>query len=139
MISARCALQDVRHGNCIRRPIESCDRDVDPECQSYRNRSVIAGVEPSQYRNASDMLSTERRALESQKAAGWRARWKATRLRSRAGRAEAQAAARLYDASVSFGKALEAVLHAAVAREKADEAGFQSVPHSFSPTLRSGR
>ena len=107
--------------------------------QSYRNRSVIAGVEPSQSRNASDMLSTERRALESQKAAGWWARWKATRLRSRASRAEARAAAALYDASVSFGEALEAVLHAAVARVKADEAGFQSVPHSFSPGLRTGR
>ena len=107
--------------------------------QTYRNRSVIAGVEPSQYRNASDMLSTERRALESQKAAGWWARWKATRLRSRASRAEARAAAALYDASVSFGEALEAVLHAAVARVKADEAGFQSVPHSFSPVLRTGR
>jgi hypothetical protein len=107
--------------------------------QTYRNRSAIAGVQPSQSRNASDMLSTERRALERQKAAGWWARWKATRLRARASRAEARAAAALYDASVSFGEALEAVLHAAVARVKADEAGFQSVPHSFSPALRSGR
>jgi hypothetical protein len=107
--------------------------------QSYRNRSVIAGVEPSQFRNGSDMLSAERRAFEHQKAAGWWARWKATRLRARASRAEARAAAALYDASVSFGEALEAVLQAAVARVKADEVGFQSVPHSFSPVLRTGR
>ena len=99
--------------------------------QTYRNRSLIVGAGPTQYQNASDPLCTERRALESPRAIGWWARWKLARLRSRARRAEARAAAALYRASVSFGGALEAVLQAAVARVKADEAGFQSLPISF--------
>jgi hypothetical protein len=53
---------------------------------------------------------------------GWRARWKCARLRSRANRAERRAAVAIRDASASFGAALEAVLHAAVARAKADQA-----------------
>jgi hypothetical protein len=104
--------------------------------QTYRNRSIIAGAGATRYQNASDPLCTERRALESHKATGWWARWKLARLSSRARRAEARAAAALYDASVSFGEALEAVLAAAVAHVKADEAGFQSLPLSFSAEIR---
>jgi hypothetical protein len=104
--------------------------------QTYRNRSVIAGAFPTQSRNTADPLPTEGRAIPSHRATGWWARWKVARLRSRASRAEARAAAALYDASVSFGLALEAVLQAAVARVKADEAGFQSAPLSFSAETR---
>ena len=100
--------------------------------QTYRSRSVIKDAGAAQHRNTSDTLCTERRAFESHKAADWWARWKVARLRSRARRADARATAALYDASVSFGEALEAVLQAAVARVKADEAGFQSLPPSFS-------
>jgi hypothetical protein len=52
----------------------------------------------------------------------WWAERKRARLRSRADRAERRAAAAIQEASVSFGQALEAVLQAAVARVKADEA-----------------
>ena len=104
--------------------------------QTYRNRSIFAGTGPNPYRNASDTLSTEQRALESQRPAGWWARWKLARLKARARRAEARAASALYDASVSFGEALEAILQAAVARVKADEAAVQSLPLSFSAEIR---
>jgi hypothetical protein len=104
--------------------------------QTYRNRSKIAGAGPTQDQNVSDTLCTERQALESQKVVGWWVRWKLARLRARARRAEARAAAALYDASVSFGEALEAVMHAAAARVKADEAGFQSLPLSFRAEVR---
>jgi hypothetical protein len=53
---------------------------------------------------------------------GWWARWRLAWLRSRADRAERSAAVAIHDASASFGAALEAVLHAAVARVKADGA-----------------
>ena len=98
--------------------------------QTYRQRSAIAvGDESDQRRKNSDTILDEAAALERhQAAAGWWARWKLARLRTRALRAEARAAAALHDASVSFGAALEAVLQAAVARVKADEAGFQSLP-----------
>ncbi len=98
--------------------------------QTYRQRSAIAGSDESaQRRNSSDKFCTEPQALRADKAAaGWWARWKLAKLRSRARRAEARAAAALYDASVSFGEALEAVMHAAVARVKADEAGCHALP-----------
>jgi hypothetical protein len=99
--------------------------------QTYRNRSVIADAGPARHRNTSDTLCAAGRTLDNHNAAGWWARWKLARLRSRASRAEGRAAAALYDASVSFGEALEAVFNAAVARVKADEAGFQSLPVSF--------
>jgi hypothetical protein len=104
--------------------------------QTYRSRSVIKDAGPAQHRNTSDTLCTERRAFESHKAADWWTRWKLARLRSRARRAEARATAALYDASVSFGEALEAVLQATVARVKANEAGFQSLPPSFRAEAR---
>jgi hypothetical protein len=53
---------------------------------------------------------------------GWWAKWKLARLRSRAERVERRAAVAIHDASATFSAALEAVLHAAVARVKADEA-----------------
>ena len=108
--------------------------------QTYRQRSVIAvGDESAQRRKNSDTILDEAVGLETDKAAvGWWARCKLARLRSRASRAEARAAAALYDASVSFGEALEAVLQAAVARVKADEARFQSLERSFSADVRTG-
>jgi hypothetical protein len=107
--------------------------------QTYRNRSASADAGPNRHRNTSDMLRAAGRALDNHNAAGWWARWKLARLRSRARRAEARAAAALFDASVSFGAALEAVLQAAVARVKADEAGFESLPHSFRSEARTSQ
>ena len=60
------------------------------------------GIPPTRCAPSGGHSKTTRRA-------GWWARWKLARLRSRASRAEARAAAALYDASVSFGEALEAV------------------------------
>jgi hypothetical protein len=101
--------------------------------QAYRQRSTSAvGDESAQSRETCDTILDHAVGLEAHKAAaGWWARWKLSRLRSRASRAEARAAAALYDASVSFGEALEAVMQAAVARVKADEAGFRSLPIYF--------
>jgi hypothetical protein len=102
--------------------------------QTSRKTSPFSGGDGrAPCRDACDAFSSERPALESHAAAGgWWARWKLARLRSRASRAERRAAAALYDASVSFSEALEAVLRAAAARVKADEASFRSLPQSFS-------
>jgi hypothetical protein len=109
--------------------------------QTYCSRSSITGGDRCfSVTNTSDHPCNASPVPEQPKtAAGWWARWKLSRLRSRASRAERQAAAALYDASVSFGEALEAVLQAAVARVKADEAGFQSLPRSFSADVQPGR
>jgi hypothetical protein len=53
---------------------------------------------------------------------GWWARRKVNRLRSQADRAERRAAGAIQHVSATFGTALEAVLQAAVARVKAEEA-----------------
>ena len=53
---------------------------------------------------------------------GWPARWNRARLRARADRAERRAADAMNKASVSLSDAFEAVLQAACARIRADEA-----------------
>ena len=53
---------------------------------------------------------------------GWPARWNRARLRARADRAERRAAVAMNKASVALSDAFEAVLQAACARIKADEA-----------------
>jgi hypothetical protein len=93
-----------------------------------RQSGVLAGeYGPDQRQDTRDEPGDERLALKGEGAlSGWRARWKLARLRSRADRAERRAAVAIHDASASFGAALEAVLHAAIARVKADEAGLNS-------------
>jgi hypothetical protein len=100
--------------------------------QTYSRRSsILGGASSSRVRNTSNPPCQEVPAREPHEVAGgcW-ARWRRAKLRSRASRAERLAAAALYNASISFGDALEAVLRAAVARVKADEASFQSFPNS---------
>ena len=72
----------------------------------------------------------------------WWAWWKVARLRMRAERAERREAAAIHGASAAFDAALEAVLHAAVARVTADEAclslrGDSSPPNSDRPSPNS--
>jgi hypothetical protein len=107
--------------------------------QTYRAKMLRArGHESAERGNVSENSNDERLALDCYPTeAGWWARRKLTKLRSRASRAESRAAAALYDASVSFGEALEAVLKAAVARVKADEACLQQLPRTWSPGPRS--
>jgi hypothetical protein len=89
-----------------------------------------------QHTHGSPGRKRARREIKRSLGARW-ARWKVARLRSRAERAERRAAAAIRDASAIFSAALEAVLHAAVARVKADEAclGF----YRASSPLRSDR
>ena len=95
---------------------------------AYRTRSDVAGEggpnhpEPSANGSVHERLAPQPAAFVG----GWWARRRLTRLKSRAERAERRAAAAIREASASFGTALEAVLQAAVARVKADEACLSS-------------
>jgi len=85
---------------------------------------VLAGMHgPDQPQHAGDEPGDLLPVLRAEVTlGGWRARWKLARLRSRADRAERRATVAIQNASASCGAALEAVLHAAIARGKADEA-----------------
>jgi hypothetical protein len=91
---------------------------------AYRLRSQVASRDgQGQPRNTSDGSGDKRLTFTAKGAhGGWLARWKLARLRSRADRAERRAVAAIHDASAAFGAALNAVLHAAIARVKADDA-----------------
>lgn len=95
---------------------------------AHRRRCEVAGPDgPDLSRHSSNPLGDERLAPQSEGLVGrWWARRKLAWLRSRADRAERRAAAAISGASVSFGTALEAVLQAAIARVKADEACLNS-------------
>jgi hypothetical protein len=107
--------------------------------QTYQTRNTFLGGDRCVREcNPADRSCPEARSAKRRDSVAplW-ARWRLAKLRSRAVRAERRAAAALYTASVSFGEALEAVLLAAVARVKADEACSQSLPRSFSAESRS--
>jgi hypothetical protein len=89
-----------------------------------RKSGVFAGGDgPDLLQDTHDEPGNERPTLKDQGAlGGWLARWKLARLRSRAERADRRAAVALHNASASFSAALEAVLTAALASVKADEA-----------------
>jgi hypothetical protein len=101
--------------------LESLCAKIEP---AYRKRYEAAGRDgPDQHRHSPAESGDERMALKAWGAVGgWRARRKLARLRSRADRAERRAAVAINGASASFGVALEAMLQAAIARLKADEA-----------------
>ncbi len=90
---------------------------------AYRLRSEVAnGDGPDQPWNRPDACGNQRLTFKAKRAiGGWWARWKLARLRSRADWAERRAVIAIHDASNSFSSALDAVLHAAIARVTADD------------------
>jgi hypothetical protein len=90
---------------------------------AYRMKSEVAGRDGSNApRYTADAAGNKRLTLKAKGTlGGWWARWRLVRLRSRADRAERRAVVAIHDASASFGAALDAVLHAAIARVEADE------------------
>jgi len=115
---ARDQLQAIRRSLWIlSTTLESLPAKIELACS--RSRVVAGGDGLDQRQHTRD----ERLILKALGAlGGWRTRWKCARLLSRANRAERRAGVAIRDASASFGAALEAVLHAAVVRAKADQA-----------------
>jgi hypothetical protein len=95
---------------------------------AIRKKSEVAGGDgPGRLRHSPDAPYDERLALPSAGfVASWWARRRLARLRSRADRADRRAAVAINDASASFSAVLGAVLEAAIARVKADEACLSS-------------
>lgn len=89
------------------------------------------GLDPPEHTRDDSGHSRPKRKAHGPVGAWW-AWWNIARLRLRAERAERREAAAIHDASAAFNAALEAVLHAAVARVKADEACL-SLPGASSP------
>jgi len=115
-------LQDIRRRLWILSgSLASLPGRIDLACR--KNGVLTAGHEPNGPQHNGDEPGDIRPASEAEGVlGGWRARWKRARLRSRASGAERHAAVAIHDASASFAAALEAVLHAAIARAKADGA-----------------
>jgi hypothetical protein len=129
---ARDRLQAIRRGLWIMSAtLESLPAKIK---SAYHTRGELVGrdgpVQPSPTSNESSAGPLIVKAQATLR--GWPARWKIARLKARAVRAERRAAAAIGDASASFGEALEAVLHAAIARVKADEACLNTLrPSTF--------
>jgi hypothetical protein len=118
--SLRDQVQSIRRRLWIlNATLESLPARIELAC---RKSGVPSGGDgPDQPQRIRDQPADLRPALKAEEApGGWRARWKLARLRSRAERAERRAAVAIHDASASFGAALDAVLHAAIARVQAD-------------------
>ncbi len=88
----------------------------------YRQSGEWANVDGLE-RCMHDGVGLAKERLNGRKGLGcWQARWNRARLRARADRAERHAVVAMNKASVSLGDAFEAVLQAACARIRADEA-----------------
>ena len=101
----------------------------------HQRREATGKIGHDLSRPSTDPLGDERLVSRSQGLLGrWWARRRQARLNSRARRAERRAVAAISDASVSINTALEAVLHAAFARVRAEEAylnsGLSTTPRS---------
>jgi hypothetical protein len=119
--SLRDQLQAIRRRLWIlNATLESLHAKIELAC---RMRSEVASGDGSDHpRKIPDASGGEPLTLKAHGAiGGWWARWKLARLRSRADRAERRAVVAIHDASASFSAALDAVLHAAIVRAKADE------------------
>ena len=105
----------------------------------YQRGDEDGGAGPDQPRHSPDASDREWLAPQSEEiVASFWARRKLARLRSRADRAERRAAAAIQDVSASCDAAVEAVLHSAVARLKADEAYLSSCRHPGPPRRDGG-
>jgi hypothetical protein len=100
--------------------VESVPARIDP---ADGKRIEAANGEVSDQARNTDILSGSRPLVDESggNAGGRRARWKLARLKSYARRSERRAVSAIKDASTFFASAHQAVLHAALARKKADD------------------